>query len=308
MKIILCIWFILFGLPLFAENKYVTAEKPIPAELKLLFQSIPVNSLSEEDKLLFEKSLLVMDQNFPLLSKEEVFFLCKTEIYKTILKKHKEKDIDLKLVDGKFIRQIDQKMDSIKGNPITPFSTWLILAILSDYKQLISAPQNLSFVALARNGSKSKDRSFLIWEKKMKMIFPWIELFLASDFDEFETISQSLRLEILKILSQYSSLIIKHTKFKNELVVKKSTINSLQFFKWKTIQEKTPTNFFAEEDQASSVPTPIPGWTPKDSPVTPESDQQGKSAVLPPNYPTPSTNYSPPEKLPEPVNDWIEEF
>ena len=56
-----------------------------PWELQILFKSLQKNSLSNHHHNIMKKSILILDKLIPYLSKEEFFFIAKTEIYKSLL-------------------------------------------------------------------------------------------------------------------------------------------------------------------------------------------------------------------------------
>ncbi|MEK6623755.1 MAG: hypothetical protein AABY86_02225, partial [Bdellovibrionota bacterium] len=290
--------------PVYASKSIISSIKPLPAEFVLLLESIQKADLSSEKKVLFERWILSLDESFGVLTKDEIFFLCKAEIYKVILKKYRNTDSDLTKFDMRFLKAASAKIEQINKDKVelSLFSKWMIQALLSDLKSLLTAPQNLNFITFVQNGTEVTSQPFIIWAKKMKMVAPWLDLFVNSIDSEFETIILPLQLEALQTIATYADLLIKQSRFKESWPKKKSSLTALTFFKWKEVKTTKDITSPSGDDLIPSMSgrgsseTPTAAWTPKDAPGT----------TLPPNYPTPNPDYRSPEKLPRPVNDWIE--
>ncbi|MBI2519674.1 MAG: hypothetical protein HYV97_04635 [Bdellovibrio sp.] len=305
MKITFICLFLCYAVPLYASKKIITSDKPLPTEFVLLIESLQKAGLSGEGKAQFDKLILSLDESFDVLTKEEIFFICKAEIYKAILKKYRNTEPDLKKFDMRFLKNATAKIEQINNDKVelSLFSKWMIQALLSDLKSLLMAPQYLNFLTFVQNGTDVTSQPFIIWSKKLNMVGPWLDLFINSVDSEFEAIIRPLQLEALQIIATYADLLIKQSRFKESWPKKKSTLASLSFFTWREMKEKTdsaalPSDLTPQGSGSSDIPAAV--WTPKDTPETTANSN------LPVNYPTPDPDYLPPNKLPQPVNDWIQ--
>ncbi|HAZ13091.1 MAG: hypothetical protein A2X86_09875 [Bdellovibrionales bacterium GWA2_49_15] len=289
-----------------ASKKIISSSKPLPTEFILLLESVQRDDLSDKSKVQFEQWIISLDESFGVLTKDEIFFLCKAEIYKAILKKYRNSETDLKKFNLYFLKTAVAKVEQVNREKValSLFSKWMIQALLSDLKSLLTAPQNLNFITFVQNGTDVTSPAFIIWSKKMKMVAPWVDLFINSVDSEFESIVRPIQLEALQTIAIYADLLLKQSRFKDAWPKKKSTLTGLSFFNWKELQETKEPAIIANEpllpQGSGSSEAPPAAWTPKDTPdaIT--------SSKLPPNYPTPNPDYLPPDRLPQPVNDWIQ--
>ncbi len=313
-KIVIPLFLLLSSHVLLATTKIISSSKPVPGEFRFLIESIQKQDLNIDNKAQFEKWMLSLDESFSVLNKDEIFFICKAEIYKAILKKYKDSEIDLKKFNNTFLKGATEKIEQVnRDKALSIFSKWMIQALYSDFKTLLTAPQYLNFVTLTQNATAIADQSFVIWTKKLKMVAPWLDLFINSDSSEFEAIIRPMQLEILKTISLYSDLLIRQSRFKEDWPKKKSTLASLNYFILKDVKESLKPVSVLDDTPVTtgsgsgSGEIPTAAWTPRDTPLDlPKATDASLSPTLPPNYPTPSADYHAPEKLPQPVNDWVQ--
>ena len=77
------ILFFLFIPCIFAKSYY--AKKELPGELNLILQSLAKIGLNEDEKKSLDDIILNMDRHFTSMEKDEIFFLVKASVYKTVL-------------------------------------------------------------------------------------------------------------------------------------------------------------------------------------------------------------------------------
>jgi len=285
-----------------SSKKFITPIFNGPTEFKLMVDFLQRKSESDEEISLFQKSISKMDPFASLLNKDELHFTIKTEIYKGILKKYKNAPIEKANVNLALIQECTKKAEELKNKKkIHTFSYWVISALISDAKYLLTDPSNLNFLRVYKAGEQGSDKNFPIWKRKLNMVVPWLVFFEGADEIEFESMIKNIHLETLRVISQYLLVMVQNSRFDKNIDIRPSKFSNLKSFKW--IEEKAALPKYPDENiskQNSSSPSEdIKGWVPKDKP---NDLNQPKAAI----DPAPDPNYVPPANLPKPVNDWME--
>ena len=297
MKILILIIFAISSV--FSESYYV--KKDLPGELKLIFQSLAKIKLNEKEKKMLDDIVWHVDRYFTSMEKEEIFFLIKVNVYKTILEFKKKNKRILSISPEEMENLVGEKL---KSAPYSEFSKWLLRAIISDYKNII----------------KTKNYKIIHGDsKKLQLIMPWYFDFINLSMEEFELNLKDLYFLILKKISLASMGLLNHSRFN----YKESPSEKLAFFEYREpallIQPDTLDNILAiPSEPADSSPVAAP-WRPR-------GQRRDDDLLKDPDYIPPEKlpesideklwarqggmdiEYIPPDKLPEPVdeNKWEE--
>jgi hypothetical protein len=217
------------------------------------------------------------------MSKEEVFFLLKTEIYKELLNKppltqqfkHYEKKILRPLLD-----LIEVKIDSYHQ-----FAKWIIIATYSDLKQIFDSPYYNTFI-VEKKGIGLKNPNAALIDKKFNLVLPWYEDIISQNPEVFHENLKPIMLSLLTKINNKIRILLQYSRFEKINIV---IDDNLKYFEIKAPLEKP-----AQKDPLQDLVMP------QEKPTEIAKDQW-----FPRNEPTePDPNYVAPEKLPTPVDDW----
>lgn len=143
MKIILLIGLIL-SLPTKSAIQTFVPKEDLPVEFSYLVESLQQYPLSDKEREEITKEIKELDKLFSLMSKEEVFFVLKSEIYKELLNKPRlaqQSQYYNKKILRTLLDLIEAKIDSYH-----PFAKWIIIATYADLKQIFDSPYYNTFI------------------------------------------------------------------------------------------------------------------------------------------------------------------
>jgi hypothetical protein len=283
------------------QDKIFLAKDNLPIEISYLIDSIQNSHKTKVEKVKFKSSIMKLDQLFSNLSKEEIFFIIKSESYKSILKIKPDYQVKKTYYERDSLKGFEKYF---KSKTISTFSKWVVKAIHSDILNIFNSSDFTTYMFRKKNNSVLT-RNYIIVDKKLKSLLPWIGYINLNQPNEFEEDMKKHMIRLMEKLIIYSEQYLSLSKFnKLELTPIKE---KLTFFTWEvpvpvaTENSKTmkledvlldPDEFLVDED------APPMGWKPKD-------DTMEVKLIATP-IPTPDPNYVAPKKLPEPISDWID--
>lgn len=253
----------------------------MPFELSALFEGY--NSIaSENDKTTEEldKLLTTLLGNLTRLDREEILFLSKSEIIKTVLKNNPE-ELKTETVPQDFLNELKESIGKEEFRKLNPFARWLISSLLVDYENLL------------------KLKSSSVSKRRLDLIIPFLNSIRLNGLGEFEVKSRELMLESAKRLVHFSSVILLYSSRLSATpsAQKLAVINQQK--PDGTKQGKDIEDILApiiEKHKKLGLPVPIDDWKPN------EKDINLKSQVVSPTEN--SKQVIDPENLPKPVDDW----
>jgi hypothetical protein len=304
----LAICSLFFSLTVHSDSTYFKATKSTPLEISLIYSSIYNSSASEQDIKYYNNITEALILNFSKLTKEEVFFISKSEIYKVVLSQ--------KMINQDIIAEFKIDLTSIAkrvelylaSKQLSPFSSWIATSILSDFKKITNKGANANY-------------------KLKNIITPWLYYILSTDPLSFNTLCIKKAVQALLIIKNYTKVMLTLSTF-NKKIDTKSTIQYFtkeQLSRNKVDSSSTFENFLNEEntpnrkttqkfsDDKSWIPVddspniitkPSPSYTPPATLPFPSSSWDLPIENRPMLFPTPEPNYTPPRKLPVPTNSW----
>lgn len=261
----------------FTNASYWQANPEVPFELAVLVKSFETKKLSKEENDSLKKSIEQINTLFSSMSKPDRHFMAKSTIYQWVLKSAPKN----KIPDNFKVESILTK----EFKNLTPFSSWLFTALKSDIENMISS-------------------DFQINEKyqaHVNLIRPWVYFFSKEESAQIEVKMIDFRFDLLKKVISHLELF---QRFK-QIDHKNSISENLAFFNLinknlpidsnQNVLEKLDS--IIEKHQKLGLPLPTDEWkigkndewTPKEGPNQESLKQK---------------DYQPPQKLPEPVNDW----
>lgn len=282
--IVLLIFFTLSSSAQSKVNYYYT-DPDMPFELKVLYEGYNfIASENDTSTQELDKFLSILLNNFTKLSREEILFLGKSEMIKTVLK-YSPEEMKTNEIPADFIRELRSSMSKEEYQAINPFAKWLLSSLIVDYDNLIKA----------KNSTISK--------KRLDLIIPFLNMIRLNGLAEFDIVTRQLMLEVAKRMVHFSSINLLYssrlaiTPSNKKLAVISS--NRPQF----SSKDRDIEDILApiiEKHKKLGLPVPIDDWRPT------EADFNLKSQAV---SPTPSAQGQEakaidPKSLPKPIDDW----
>jgi hypothetical protein len=217
------------------------------------------------------------------MSKEEVFFVLKSEIYKELLNKPRLTE-QSKYYNKKILRTlldlIEAKIDSYHQ-----FAKWIIIATYADLKQIFDSPYYNTFI-VEKKGIGLKNPNAALIEKKLNLVLPWYEDITGQNPEAFHENLKPAMLSLLTKLNKKIRYLLQYSRFDKLNLGPEDT---LKYFDIRAPQGKE-----AKKDPLLDMDLP-----------TEKPTEVAKDQWAPRNEPTePDPNYVAPEKLPSPTDDW----
>jgi len=270
----------------FASTLTYYPKKDLPAEFSYLVESIQLYPLEPKEREELGKKLREIDQMLAQMTKEEVYFLLKSEIYKGLLNRPK-----LKNPNNYYNPEILKPLNSIievRVDDYHKFAQWLLFAVYSDLRQIFDSPFYNTFAVKKKTGLPLKNKNVIMMQKKFDFILPWYEEVINSTPEEFHEALKENMFQLLASIEMKIKDLLKYSRF--EKFKLDPNIQTLTFFTTKSPEEKKEK----KEEEILGLDLGVEGeapvkkaqWVPKNEPMEPNPD------------------YVPPESLPEPVNDW----
>jgi hypothetical protein len=285
------------SITLAATRVFMPTDK-LPREIIYLTESLQELQAKDivktkDNDALFKK----LELKFQLLSKQELYFIAKSEVYKTSLAFKPPLKVKNKFYLKKIVTEIEDKLKIVKLNS---FSHWLVTSILKDVNDLFDNRHFPTFTIERNRGVISSSSSKRL-QKKFNFLLPWMQSFLAEDGQLFQYSLLPLMKKILNKLFVKIEYLTVHT---NRLGPsgKKEIIT---YFKEQTIQlDKTGKPISVEDIldpligrlKNKNLPIPVDDWL--------EDEDDFAKGLTPIKIQKPTGNYVAPEKLPTPVDDW----
>jgi hypothetical protein len=284
--------------------KYYTPRPGTPLELGYALESIQKKPLSEEEKKKFENSLLRLEQALMKLNREEVLFLIKSEIYKTILRERPDIQIPPQAYSPSYLGEIRAQLPKVNG--LLPFTNWLVTALVRDLDLLYQDPGLREYSKERLSPSPSPGPAAARAGKKLSMILPYLETLRLKGAQGLEHELTPVLLNLFDRLANNSELLASLAKRPpNSLATTERYFEAIDTAPTpKTVSKDLEVDEILRKtiDKHKSIGLPLPTgeWRPKDD----KNSNTAQVQVIA----TPDPGYRAPEKLPEPVDDWIFEF
>lgn len=273
----------------------------VPTEFKLIIDTLTKSYMSKEEydknKVLFD----TLNADLKLVSKASSYAILKTEIYKEILRAEKKAKLDYVMINNIKLVKFEERI-LINLDSYNPFAKWLVNSLFNDFYTTV---KNRYFATLKfRFKSKQEltSRELLVHKKKLEILYPWYQLIMNTEPEEFNLKVESILPELIHSISDYVNYYALYTSFEESDVQplpepikmtwiepEKEADHKEMDVVDKAIDELRETEGSGGED-----------WKP--------SDKEMATLVLPENYPTPDPGYKAPKELPKPINDWVFDF
>ena len=279
------LFFILIPGILLASPVTYYPKNDLPAEFSYLIESIQLYPLEDKERETLGQKIKDIDQMLSELTKEEVYFLLKSEIYKGLLEQPKLKN-QYSYYNPDILKPLNQIIE-VRIEDYHKFAQWLMYAVYSDLRQTFDSPFYNTFAVKKKTGLRIRNKNIIMMQRKFDFVLPWYEEIINSTPEEFHEGLKDTMFNLLDVIKVKMGDLIKFSRFEkfkidpNKKTLSFFTIKSPEVGEKKeeeilglTITEEPKTTVKKEE------------WSPKNGPMDPDP------------------NYTPPDILPKPVNDW----
>lgn len=280
----------------FAATKVLMPTEKLPRELIYLTESLQELQIKDIEKTRDnDETFKKLSKEFQNLTKEELYFISKSEVYKTVLKFRPTSSVKEEYYKEEILEKISEKLSTTK---INSFTHWLIKGIVKDIKDIFSSRAFPTFVIERKKGvvSSSSSRKVL---RKLNFLLPWIQSFMTEDTGLFELSLLPMMNEILKKISEkigYLALYSTNDSKNDE---------EIKYFEEQTIQLDKSGKPVTVEDildpllgkyKNKNLPIPVDDWI--------QDEDDFAKTLTPIKNLAPTEGYRAPEKLPDPVEEW----
>lgn len=269
----------------------------LPRELIYLTESMQDLDLKDTEKLKKnDKLFLEIEALFKQLTKEELYFISKAELYKTTLAFKPSLKISEKYYSKEIISEIEEKLKVTKLNS---FSHWLISGLLKDLSDLFESRHFPSFLNERNKGALTNGKSRST-QKKFNFLLPWLQSFMNEEIALFEYSLRPLMLKTLEKIQIKGNYLLDFSKPNSARKVQKVSYFSKQKLninkegKASTVEDILDPILSGLKNK--NLPVPVDDWID-------EQDEFSKG-LSPSPVVKPGTNTTSPINLPTPVEEW----
>ena len=287
-------------LPLFAiaANKVLMPTDKLPRELIYLTESLQELQIKDiektkENDAIFKK----LSSNFQVQTKEEIYFITKSEIYKTALAFKPSLNTTDKFYQKAILEEVEGKLKTVKLNS---FSHWLIGSILKDIKDIFGSRHFPSFYAERNRGAVVTAKSKRI-QKKLNFLLPWIQSFMNED----TTLFQYSLIPLMKKSLEKIELQLSYLNAHSQKLGDNEEQEKVVYFEEQKLELDKLGKLITVEDildpllgqlKNKNLPVPVDDWI--------ENEDDFAKGLTPIKVLKPEGNYKAPEKLPKPAAGW----
>jgi len=281
----------------YSATKILMPTDNLPRELIYLTESLQELHLKHPGKIEnIDETFKDLEENFKRLGKQELFFISKSEVYKTSLAFKPPLTVKTKFYRPEIILELNEKLKVVKLNS---FAHWLVSSILKDTKNIF---ENKHFPSLLNERAKGA----LIsggpkkLQKKLNFTLPWLQSFLYEDPELFQYSLLPLMKKIISNISKKTTYLLNYSSDS----LRKS--ESLVYFKEQSLEIDKAGKPVTVEDildpllnklRNKNLPIPVDDWL--------GSEDDFATKLTPLKFEHATKDYIPPEKLPQPVDeDW----
>lgn len=176
----------------------------VPLEFEMMFQSLKVEAKLPSEQLNVIAITKDLNENLKYLEKEHIFLLLKTEVIKGVLE-HKFKLPRPIEVNDSLIARLEREQINKQEN-LSRFSKWIFQSTIAELKHrqalglITSAYFNPATFGDAKRGEAIRFKKYLVY------MTPWMEKMMSLSPLEFNQLSKSVSIEILRRVNSRTQL------------------------------------------------------------------------------------------------------
>lgn len=168
----------------------------VPIELKLMVQSINVESLGKKEKKKLIALLVTMGSHLDFIDKERLQMMVKAETYKLILETNITKTLRSGLFTKGYVEGAHQYVEKNKAQ-FTPFARWVLNSLLKDSITIAKIPTSIA------KGDAVKS--------KQKLLAPWLSALKDFPISQMNLVMNKLQWKCLARINHYLSIYTRMT-------------------------------------------------------------------------------------------------
>lgn len=223
---------IIISTPLCAKVfTYSPITKKFPIEFELLFNFLQSEELNPDEKYQFERSIVELDRLARNMNEEELLFITKTEIYKTLLKPNDTTALKREMFNPQFMSTVRMALNNAKNDA---FTKWFLTALEKDLTSLFNSTEYKDLMLL-KNSRQTPPVELLKIERRLELALKLAMNVNSESNSQLKAELKTKALNLLRNLENAFKLIALQSKFAP--LAQEVTLSSLKFFK---AEEVTP--------------------------------------------------------------------
>ncbi len=294
-----CFFIFLFSIGLTSvKSAYWIPEKKMPYEIESIVRSIQWDNLKNDLKENMQNNVGKIDFMMSKVPESDLYFISKTTIYKYLLENRPSSKISKNFYDSSPFLDFKIKKGNIK---LVPFGEWLLSVILRDLNEIYHTPDYKKYLKSRKDSNFTTPKTNKM-AKQLNLIVPWFVFFQERSIQE---INWELQFVIDKVLVQLGDQLKIYWELKTGAKITWPNHFKITWFSYKKRETQTQKDSLSEivegvvqGQKLQELPAPTDDWN-----MRPSDFASNLTPILKNQEPDPQ--YSPPEKLPEPVDDWI---
>lgn len=226
--IILC--FFLHSIALGKVLTYSPIAKKFPIEFELLFNFLQSEELNPDERYQFERSIVEIDRLARNMNEEELLFVTKTEIYKTLLKPTDSTALKREMFNPQFMSTVRMALNNAKNDA---FTKWFLTALEKDLTTLFNSTEYKDLMLL-KNSRQTPPVELLRVERRLELALKLAMNVNSESNSQLRAELKTKSLNVLRNLENSFKLIALQSKF--DPLSAEVSLTNLKFFKAEEVQ------------------------------------------------------------------------
>lgn len=204
---------------------YSPVTKKFPIEFELLFKFLQSEELNPDERYQFERSIVEIDRLARSMNEEELLFVTKTEIYKTLLKPTDSTALKREMFNPQFMSTVRMALNNAKNDA---FIKWFLTALEKDLTTLFNSTEYKDLMLL-KNSRQSPPVDLLRVERRLELALKLAMNVNSESNSQLRAELKTKSLSVLRNLENSFKLIALQSKF--DPLSTEVSLSNLKFFK-----------------------------------------------------------------------------
>lgn len=204
---------------------YSPVTKKFPIEFELLFKFLQSEELNPDERYQFERSIVEIDRLARSMNEEELLFVTKTEIYKTLLKPTDSTALKREMFNPQFMSTVRMALNNAKNDA---FIKWFLTALEKDLTTLFNSTEYKDLMLL-KNSRQTPPVDLLRVERRLELALKLAMNVNSESNSQLRAELKTKSLSVLRNLENSFKLIALQSKF--DPLSTEASLSNLKFFK-----------------------------------------------------------------------------
>lgn len=204
---------------------YSPVTKKFPIEFELLFKFLQSEELNPDERYQFERSIVEIDRLARSMNEEELLFVTKTEIYKTLLKPTDSTALKREMFNPQFMSTVRMALNNAKNDA---FIKWFLTALEKDLTTLFNSTEYKDLMLL-KNSRQTPPVDLLRVERRLELALKLAMNVNSESNSQLRAELKTKSLSVLRNLENSFKLIALQSKF--DPLSTEVSLSNLIFFK-----------------------------------------------------------------------------